>query len=336
MAFSGAPNPGPKKNLKKFIDMQRTLTQSCTLTHILPMKTMKKTSLHLPTDNSREMNQPLTPPKNVMKKFPTICLLSLLALGSSQAATVLFTDSFNRADNTDINLNSAVDQSGTIGAQLYTEHTTVGATDPQISGGRLLLGPGTQSRAALDYNLFGSAAAITGDGAFEVAYTVNPGVSWTSGAHGSYGFRTYISQASVAKSTILTTNTNQSLALEVRGNGQVLLYSQNATPLFNVTLAASGWNTRADNSVRILVDTDGFSTTSNNTASIFINDTLVGSAQAFNWKTNNDVYLALEAYSQSSSFENLSITAIPEPGTWALLAFSLAALVIFRRRRSTC
>jgi hypothetical protein len=296
------PIPAPKKFLK-FIDMQRTLTQSCTLTHIHPMKTMKK--------------------------FPNICLISLLALGSSQAATVLFTDSFNRADNTDINLNSAADQSGTIGAQSYTEHTN-SATDPQISGGRLVLGPGTQSRAALDYNLFGSAAAITGDGAFEVAYTVNPGVSWTTGPHGGYNFRTYLSQGSVAKSTTVTTNTFQSLALEVRGNGQVLLYSQGATPLFDTF--ASVWNTRADNSVRIWVETDGFSTTSNNTASIFINDTLVGSAQAFNWKTANDVYLALEATNQSSSFENLSITAIPEPSSLLLLVTALGSVMLFRKR----
>lgn len=264
--------------------------------------------------------------KKISLILPTLLLPALHLLG----ATILFTDSFNRADNTDINLNSAVDQSGTIGAQLYTEHTTVGATDPQISGGRLLLGPVGQSRAALDYNFFGSAAAITGDGAFEVAYTVNPGVSYVGTTHGSYSFRTYLSQGSIAKSTNATANAFQGLAVEVRGNGHVLVYSQG--PQINTTTTASVWNTQADNSVRILVETDGFSTTSSNTASIFINDTLVGSALAFNWKTANDVYLALEATNQSSSFENLSITVIPEPSSLLLLVTALGGVMLFRKR----
>jgi hypothetical protein len=254
----------------------------------------------------------------------------LVSISALSAQITLFYDTFNRADNTDINADSAANQSGTIGAQLYTEHTN-SATDPQISGGRLLLGPGTQSRAALDYNLFGSAATITGLGAFEVAYTVNPGVSYELTTHGSYNFRTYLSQGSISKSTTGTASTFQGLAVEVRGNGQVLMYSQGSQ--INTTTNASVWNTQADNSVRILVETDGFSTTSTNTASIFINNTLV-SAQTFNWKTANDVYLALEATNQSSSFENLSITAVPEPSTYGMLAGALVlAWVMVRRRK---
>lgn len=255
----------------------------------------------------------------------------LVSISALSAQITLFYDTFNRADNTDINADSAANQSGTIGAQLYTEHTN-SATDPQISGGRLLLGPGTQSRAALSYNLSNSAAAITGEGGFEVAYTVNPGVSYESTTHGSYNFRTYLSQQSIAESVIVPTNAFQSLALEVRGNGQVLLYSQSSTPLFNVF--ASVWNIRNDNVIRIQVDTNGFSTTSTNTASIFINDTLVGSAQTFNWTKANDVYLALEASNQSSTFENLSITAVPEPSTYGMLAGALVlAWVMVRRRK---
>jgi hypothetical protein len=263
----------------------------------------------------------------------------LVSVSALSAQITLFHDTFNRANDTDINLNSAADQSGTIGAQLYDEFTGTGATDPQISGGRLLLGPGTgnqpanQSRAALDYNLFGSAATITGLGAFEVAYTVNPGVSYEGpeNGHGTYSFRTYISQASVSKALTATGSTFQSLAVEVRGNGQVLMYSEGSQ--INTTTTASVWNTQADNSVRILVETNGFSTSSTNTASIFINDTLVGSARTFDWTKADDVYLALEATNQSSSFENLSITAVPEPSTYGMLAGALVLTWVMVRRR---
>jgi hypothetical protein len=235
-----------------------------------------------------------------------------------------------------VNLNSAVNQSGTVGSLDWDSYNNNGGTNPAISSSTLFNatdGTGNStSRAALDYDISDSSVAIVAGGGFEVSFTQTTGIGFTGSVHGGYGSSIFLSQSAIVKSASGTTNPWQGLALQIRGNGQVVIYSQGSQ--INTTTTASVWNLQGANDIRLVVATNGFLTTSTNSVSIYVNDTIVNSDLSFNWKSNDDVYLGLEAVAQSASFDNVTLSTIPEPSTYALLAgcFALASVMIRRRR----
>jgi len=141
----------------------------------------------------------------------------------------------------------------------------------------------------------------------------------------------FLSQSSVVQDTVAPNNPFQSLGVKIRGNAQVLVYSQGSQ--INTTTIATVWDIQGANDIRLVVASDGFSTSSTNSVSIYVNDTIVNSDLSFNWKSNNDVYLGLEAGAQSASFDNVMLSTIPEPSTFASLFGGVALAVCMTRRR---
>ena len=271
----------------------------------------------------------------IMKSISPIVLIAALAITSvSTAETTLFTDSFDRVNNADVNLNSAANQSGTLAPLNWTSHIINGGANSEISSNTLFNATdGTAnslSRAVLDYDISDSSAAIVADGGFEVSFTQTTGIDYASTIHGSYSSRIYLSQKSIAKSTIGTGNLWQGLGVEIRGNGQVTVYSQSAT--IGPTTHSSVWNTQGANDIRLVVATDGFNITSDNSVSIYVNDSIVFSDLSFNWKSDDDVYLGLEAGGYSASFDNVALSTVPEPSSSAVL-FGVIALAVGVTRR---
>jgi hypothetical protein len=77
-----------------------------------------------------------------------------------------------------------------------------------------------------------------------------------------------------------------------------------------------------------------FNTTSSGNFS-GITSTGYASYSGLTWTQSGDVWSASAGNGQILNFSELdgSLNVIPEPATWALLAFSLTTIMVFRRRR---
>ena len=82
---------------------------------------------------------------------------------------------------------------------------------------------------------------------------------------------------------------------------------------------------------------DLFNFTTGTFASNFANVTSTGTLYSGTW-TNNSGTWSLSSGGQTLNFAQATgdLSVVPEPGTWALLAFSLTTALVFRRRRRRC
>ena len=111
-----------------------------------------------------------------MKIKRTMLWLLLASCLEGQAVT-LFSDSFDRADSPDVNINSATNQAGAIAPLIYSSFSNNTATSSSISGNKALLsvdGAG-QVRLVPQGNIAEGSALLSG-GSFEISYTVDAGV----------------------------------------------------------------------------------------------------------------------------------------------------------------
>ena len=271
----------------------------------------------------------------ITTQLTSIALLTALSC-SVASADVLFSDSFDRLNNADVNLNSAANQGGTVGQLSYNSFANGSATSSSISGDKALLsvdGSG-QVRLVPQYDFANQSSAIVSAGGFEVSYRVNSGVDYVGSVHGVYNSSLILSSEGIVNGSVGSGNPWQGLFVTIAGNGQVTVKSQSLT-LLSAANADYGsvFVTGQANDVRVFVASDGLLTSSTNTFSLYINDTMVGS-ESFKWKSSNNLSIGLDAANYSAEFDYLSIQAIPEPGTYALLAgcFALASVMIRRRR----
>jgi len=147
----------------------------------------------------------------------------------------------------------------------------------------------------------GSAVTVANSAVIGGNGTINGNLTLQSGAR--FGFDT----------------TNTAFTLTLVGT-LTLDNSFGVASLRNLDGTAIAWDTIALNTTYTLLDTS-FAFDANNIQNFGFANRLTGLAGG------------REAYFQDGS---LQLVVIPEPSTWALLAVSLAALVIFRRRRGTC
>jgi len=268
-------------------------------------------------------------------QLTSIALLTALSCSVASAA-VLFSDSFGRVDNADVNLNSAANQGGTVRPLSYSSYAHNSEISSSISGDKALLsvdGSG-QVRLVPQYNFVNQSSAIVSAGGFEVSYRVDSGVDYNGSVHGGYNSSLILSQVGIVNGSVGSGNPWHGLFVTIAGNGQVTVKSQAKTLLSAANADyGSAFLTGQANDVRVFVASDGLLTSSTNTFSLYINGAMVGS-KSFNWKSSNNLSIGLEAGNYSAQFDNLSIQAIPEPGTYALLAgcFALASVMIRRRR----
>jgi hypothetical protein len=268
-----------------------------------------------------------------MKKIVLVC--GLMAVSIAVQADVLFSDSFDRLDNADVNFNSAANQGGTVDPLNYSSFSNNTATSSSISGNKALVsvdGSG-QARLVPQYDFSDQSSAIVSAGGFEVSYTVDSGVDYVGSVHGNYSSSLILSSDGIVQNAGAGAgNPWHGLYVTIKGNGQVQVYSQGANLLSKDNADyGSAFVTGQANDVRLFVASDGFLTDSANAFSLYINDTLVGS-DSFNWKTSSNLSIGLEAGNYSAEFDNLSIKTIPEPATLGLVGAAGLIAVFIRRR----
>ncbi len=254
-------------------------------------------------------------------------VLAVTGGGLQGESFVLFSDTFNRADSADINLNSAANQDGPIAPLQYGVFVNNTTNVSAISTNELFLsvdGSG-QIRSVPQVDFSDYSALLTEYGGFEVSYTVDSGVDYGGSVHGNYSSSLILSQDGIAENAAAGTgNPWHGLFVAIKGNGQVDVRSQ-GTQLLDLTVF--DWGTPAltnsvdaglgigAHDVRLVIETDGFGTTTTNTFTLYINNLLVGSDD-FNWKSANNLSLGLEAANYSARFDNLDISKIePEQFT---------------------
>jgi hypothetical protein len=254
-------------------------------------------------------------------------VLDVTGGGLGGESFVLFSDTFNRADSEDINLNSAANQDGPIAPLQYGVFVNNTTNVSAISTNELFLSVDGSGliRSVPQVDLSDSSALLSEYGGFEVSYTVDSGVDYVGSVHGNYSSSLILSSDGIVQNAGAGAgNPWHGLYVTIKGNGQVLVYSQ-ATQLLDLTVL--DWGTPAltnsvaaglgigAHDVRLVVETDGFGTTTTNTFTLYINNLLVGSDD-FNWKSANNLSLGLEAASYSARFDNLVISKIePEQFT---------------------
>lgn len=262
------------------------------------------------------------------QKLSVFAALFLAAFSSVAVAQTLFEDDFNRADST--NLGSD-----------WAEDNDTGA-EASISSNELLLDVPTvtnlDSRAIAQIDLAANSGQILPAGGFEISFDFTPGVDWTSGPHGGYGLRVYLGPQSFAENVNAGFgNNNFGLRYQISGNGTVTMRDENGN--VGSTESVAGWTNRTTKALTLTVKTNSFGTTGgNNSATLNIaGDPVFDDVSFGEWTAADDLYVAVEAFSGStvgsSTVDNFTIAAIPEPNAFALLAgLGAATLVAFRRR----
>lgn len=299
-------------------------------------------------------------------KTPIALLPLLAAIGSGQASTLLFLDTFDRANNANID-GSVAGVSGTIGSTftadtVYTQPFVDPANESsgpdgvasngggaQISGNRLQLAVGSgTSNAYINHNF--TDAAITSAGGMSITLDV-PDYGGTDRQHGG-GFAIGMSQieADSARDAFnvgdpsmlgayagpdpwgvtgnpVSTNIVSDFWIGVRGN-QSLAWGSNTGNVLGL-----GQNALAQKTGTIRVDFffSDFNAGSTVNYEVFFDGGSVGTGN-FQWSETNQNYIGLDGRSGAQvSYDNFSISTVPEPSI-ALLG-GLGMLGLIRRRR---
>jgi hypothetical protein len=257
-----------------------------------------------------------------------IVLTALMSTALFAQADLLFSDSFDRANSTDINANSAASQSGSVAPLTYGVFATNTVVDTAIVGNRVLVSVDGAGAQRFVPNTNFASAAVAAEGGFEISYTVKTGVDFTGTVQGNHAHNLYLGQKSIVEGNSSVANSFYSLVVTLSGNGLFSVRSQGATLFSNV--AATGFNVRGDNDVRLVVDTDSFAAANENSFSLYINEVLMGSTN-FAWRAANDLRFGFEAVNYAAEFDNLQIQSIPEPATLGLFILSGVGAILFRR-----
>jgi len=267
--------------------------------------------------------------KRTFTQFSAAALLAAF-IGSAEASTVLFADNFNRTDNTDLNA-ATTGKSGSLGALDWVEVKSAG--EPQILGSQMRLGEsggggGGWSIAYVDHNF--TDAIISTGGEFTVSFDLGPNNS--GGGTRFTGFAVGSSLAEVSGWTsnnpTSTFTTDFFFGYDTTGTNQVKVFINGTTQDFvqNIDLDSGGAL-----SVRFSSITD-FNSGSSVSYEAFINGGSVKTG-SFTWSGTNENYINVYSnYTQNQGpVDNFEISAVPEPGSMALLG--LGGLLLARRRR---
>jgi len=244
--------------------------------------------------------------------------------------------------------NNKADLNVASGATFWVEGTSVGFVDV-ISGNGTIKGGSTNGTGRLTIGV------NNGSGTFSGAITDHTGGNLQitksgSGIQTLSGTNSYTGTTLVSSGTLLI-NGNQTLATgtttvssgaRIGGNGTIggnLALDSGAQFVLNLSTPLTVLGTVSlDNtfSIASLVNADGsvidWSGVAENTYTVISNNSSFSNIQ--NWGyANRAINLGggREAYFDTGS---LDLHVVPEPATWALLAFSLTTVVVLRRRRN--
>ncbi|MCX6971111.1 MAG: autotransporter-associated beta strand repeat-containing protein [Verrucomicrobia bacterium] len=210
------------------------------------------------------------------------------------------------------------DGAGTLalsGTNTYTGTTT-------ITAGTLLLNGSTAAASALTVQTGGT---LGGNGTVRGSVTVNAGGTLSPG--NSPGVLTVNGTLTLAGNTLMevatgTRGTNFD-GINI-GDGQLLTYGGNLTLNIGAVIAEGTYDLFS--SVTTLTPL----TKTGNFAGI----NLTGGIYAVTWGQSGDIWTSSFNNGRSFTFSQVTgdLTVVPEPATWALLAFSLTTVVVLRRR----
>ncbi|MDF3129355.1 PEP-CTERM sorting domain-containing protein [Kiritimatiellaeota bacterium B1221] len=262
-------------------------------------------------------------------KLSAFMSLSALALLPLQAE-VIFQDSFDTA-STDINADLGTRQSGPSATQTYHEFGTSG--NASISGNTLVVA--RTSGATTDYNTelnldFGSVAALTVGGSFQVEFDVlTVGNLFTGFAFNGVQNQTRPVVDDTTDFGFLLLGSGHGSAGEIsvrEGTGEV----SRATPAFGIS-----------GTIQLMVHTTGITTGNGFTVEMTVDGNTVdldsssaGTAFSGYWSSDS-LYMDFNHYGTgTSTFDNFSVTAIPEPSSilYMLTGLSLFGVGFYRRR----
>jgi hypothetical protein len=271
-----------------------------------------------------------------LKHTSLAALAAFTIAGPASAATLLFSDNFNTAGDSDAGFNDAgkltADQACTAATQTYT---TVGANFAyqRGNGGNWLMhasgavpGSGTNMQGSLNYDI--AAAANSLSSALEISFNmsvtaVSDDQLWTSFTIGNQ--IPFVNASSV-------------------GFGALFRDSGGTQQFSNTTLNINGEASEIGSSATftdgqlitfIISDSTGSGSAFTNDAStdivkMYVNGSLTNTFTGLNLGTD-DQYISFHAAGTETYIDNLTITAIPEPA--AALLGSLGMLALLRRRR---
>jgi len=248
-------------------------------------------------------------------------LTALLALGgafSASAATVLFSDNFNSANNADINADISR-QTGTLAPASYVSGYLPAWA---IEGNSLKYVDGNFGRVSPGIN-------FTSANNYSISVDYKPGTnaeSWSNFIIGGATDEWHFTLTGIE--IFLRTNGTSDIYGDVRSqdNGNVVPGSgfSNSTP------DANGYfNLRFD------ISTAGANIlTGNATFSVYINNGLIATGTTTTPLTQNYISLA-ENGAGARYWDNLQVTTVPEPSTMVLFGVAAGVVLLrFRRRRN--
>ncbi len=267
--------------------------------------------------------------------FTLAAAAGLIVTSGTASAATLFADSFNRADNTDLNA-ATTGKSGSLGALTWNEVSGGAGGNALIASNTLTLGENATaggssgySTAYLNHNF--TDALITTGGEFTVSFDLGPASSG-----GGTRFTGFSLGNSLANVTGWTANNPTSFASDFffgydpTGTTELKIFEGGIQDFQSTTnLSAAG----ATLSVRFFGISD-FNTGSTVNYEAFVDGGSVDTG-SFTWSGTNENYLNVYSNytSNSGTLDNFAVTAlIPEPSTAALLGFG--GLALLRRRRA--
>jgi hypothetical protein len=293
-----------------------------------------------------------------------LCLATAMTI---QAQTTLFSDSFDRPDNRNIDgsLVGIVDNTGSslavdgVYSQPHVdpvyESTGVDDGDASTGGGaditggqlRLAVGPGT-SCAYVNHNFVN--AAILSAGGFRVSLDITGYAQSARQNGGGFAIGMSAAEAASAGDAYNTSNPNMTGAynpdpygvtgqpvgpsivsdfwIGIRGNRSLAWGSSTGNVL---GIGQNGLPTKTG-SIAVNFAVSDFNAGSTVNYEVFYNGASQGTG-SFLWSGNNENYIGIDARDGTAvSFDNFAITLIPEPSTAALALLGVAGLLIGRRK----
>ena len=253
---------------------------------------------------------------------------------SINAATVLFADTFDRGNSTDLNASSA-GKSGTLGALTYGEIGSTGnmsINGNQLAGGDSAAGSGWSIAYINNHNF--TDASISTVGGFSVSIDIVSFASAGNGRYMGFGIGHSLTELSGLSGTLpgqVGGNADVVIGYDSVGATQGIAVFKNGVQFGSHTAFPPGFPARPD-TLTVTYTFSNFTAGSTVGYEVFLDTTSVLTGSTV-WSGTNENYISINSNlsAEQARFDNLAITIVPEPS--AVLLCGLGALCFLRRKR---